>query len=301
MPPCPGGHQAAYPCPNGNISNEEPTPNAEKSTHSGWKTAYLVRVAVLQLVEKFGLENVGMYTFTFAEDLDFKEASRRWNSFNTRVLSKRYDGHWIKTLELTKRGRPHFHWIGHVPGIRVGCVMGAVARKSRSGGILATTGGIPGAGASPVKLHVQCSGPVLAEERHFFASELRKYGFGTWNDISPIKADDPARAAQYAAKYVVKTFGNRPESLKGARLVSFGKGVKPGTTRFSSIGGRAGLFRESVALYCLKHGCAWEDLPILCDASHGKPGGKYVGHRWAYLMRSDFEKVWAEFAREQPF
>ena len=294
MPPCPGGRQAAYPCLKGNISIEQPTPSVEKSTHSGWKTAYLVRVAVLQLVEKFGLENVGMYTFTFPRDLTISEASDRWNSFNSNCLSKRHPGgNWIKTLELTKRGRPHFHWIGVVPGIRDETYHHITFERPR--GILARLTGIPARRRSHAT-----GGLVLNAERRFFREALPRYGFGKWNDISPIKATAEA-AAQYAAKYVVKTFGNRVESLKGARLVSFGKGVKPGTTRFSSIGGRAGLFREAVSLYCLKHDCTWEDLPILCDASYGKPGGKYVGHRWAYFMRSDFEKVWAEFARAQPF
>lgn len=309
-PPGPGPH----PCPNGNISTETLPSLRKEETHSGWKTAYLVRVAILDLVKRVGLENVGMYTFTFAEHLSIEEAQRRWDSFNTHIISQRYPGgNWVKTLEMTKGTmnhpdplrrhppRPHFHWIGHVPGIRVGCVMGAVTKGKRPEVILARNRGIAGDGPSAVKLHVQFPGPVLVQERHFFASVAQRYGFGSWNDISPIKADDPARAAQYAAKYVVKSFGNRPAVLKGKRLVSFGKGVKPGTTRFSSIGGRAGRFREGVALFCLRHGYEWEDLPLACEAFHAKPGGKYVGHRWAYFMREDFERCLQEFEAQQPF
>lgn len=242
------------------------------------------------MVEKWGLENVGMYTFTFSEDIDFKEASRRWNSFNTHVLSRRYDGDWIKVLELTKRGRPHFHVILHVVGIRIGAVITRLATKRDKFG-------------EGIKWRWIATGPrdsVLWSERRFYAEVLSEYGFGSWNDISPILSTAEA-AASYAAKYVSKAFKNRPYSLKGARLVSFGRGVKPGTTNFSSIGGRAGLFREMVGMYCRKHGLEWEDLPTECEILYAKPNGKYIGHRWAYFMRADFQRVWDKFALDQPF
>jgi hypothetical protein len=86
------------------------------------------------MVEKWGAENIGMYTFTFTEDIGYKEASRRWNSFNTHVLSKRLNGDWVKVLELTKRGRPHYHVILCVPGIGKDAVITRLATKrDRSG------------------------------------------------------------------------------------------------------------------------------------------------------------------------
>jgi len=232
-----------------------------------------------------------MYTFTFAEDIDYKEASRRWNSFNVHVLSKRYDGgDWVKTLELTKRGRPHYHVILHVPDIRKDAVITRHATKRDKHG-------------EGIRWRWVAKGPkdsVLWTERHFYADVLPDYGFGTWNDISPILST-PEAAAAYASKYVSKSFANRPYELKGARLVSFGRGIKPGTTRFSSIGGRAGLFREMVAMYCHRYGLEWEDLPTECEMLYAKPNGKYIGHRWAYFLRRDFQRVWEEFAALQPF
>jgi hypothetical protein len=88
---------------------------------------------------------------------------------------------------------------------------------------------------------------------------------------------------------------------RGVRLVEYGQGCRPGSVRFSSVGGRAQLFREGVSLYCEKHGLEWEDLPAECEIMYGKPGGKYVGHRWAYFLRADFQKAWDEFALLQPF
>jgi hypothetical protein len=54
-------------------------------------------------------------------------------------------------------------------------------------------------------------------------------------------------------------------------------------------------------LFCEQNNLSWEDLPSYCDAFFRKPGGKYVGHRWAYFLKPDFQKAWDEFARLQPF
>jgi hypothetical protein len=284
------------------LSNIE-TSQSKQATHSGWKTAYLAKVAILQIVERAGVDNVGMYTFTFPEDLSFLEASKRWNSFNTDVLSKRYpDGNWVKTLEITKRGRPHYHWVGVVPGIRVGCTISTkkIAPRPNSATIARLQAGATLDELAKSRCFVKESGPNLRAERRFFNQALPEFGFGTYNDISPILTT-AAAAASYAAKYVTKSFGNRPESLKGARLVTFGAGAKVGTTRFSAVSGKAKIFREGLELFCLKHGLDWEDLPVYCDACFGQPGRKYVGHRWAYFLREDFVACWRDFCASQPF
>jgi hypothetical protein len=268
----------------------------------------LTKVAILNLIDKEGLDNIGMFTFTFAEDVDYKEASRRWDSFNRNVLRQRYSGAWVKVLELTKKGRPHYHVIVVSPGIRIGADIRSKPKYGQDG---KPTG-------KKKWWAIARPGSRLAQERRFFAETCPRYGFGSYNDISPILASAKA-AANYAAKYVVKSFGNRPESLKGARLVSFGKGVKPGTTNFSSRKGKAARFRQGLKLWATKHGtwyapcpllgeawlvrepCSWEDLRIYCDAFYGKPGGKYVGHRWAYFMREEFEEAVREFERDDPF
>jgi len=231
------------------------------------------------------------------------EASKRWNSFNTNVLSKRYPhGNWVKTLEATKRGRPHYHWVGVVPGLRVGCIISSkkIALRPTPAILARLAAGATLDELTKSKCFVKGVGSNLLAERRFFNQALPEYGFGTYNDISPILTT-AAAAASYTSKYVTKSFGNRPDSLKGARLVTFGAGAKVGTTHFSSVSGRAKIFREGLELFCLKHGLNWEDLPTYCDAYFGQPGKKYVGHRWAYLLREDFEACWREFCAAQPF
>ena len=66
------------------------------------------------------------------------------------------------------------------------------------------------------------------------------------------------------------------------------------------VGGRAKMFLEGVALFCLEKNLDYEDLPYYCDVHFGKPN-KYVGHRWAYFLRADFQKAWEEFSESQPF
>jgi hypothetical protein len=64
---------------------------------------------------------------------------------------------------------------------------------------------------------------------------------------------------------------------------------------------RAGVFRQMVRMYHDKYDLEWEDLPTECEVLYSKPRGKYIGHRWAYFLRPDFERVWEEFAQLQPF
>ena len=276
---------AAYPhpCHNGNNSNELPPP-----PKPGWKTASLARIGVKNFITRFGFDNCGFYCFTFKEAVEPAEASKRWNSLLTGVIRPKYGREFIKFTEPQRRGVPHYHVLLNVPGIRVGC---DIRRMS----------GVEGGRGRSRTGYYACPGPVLATEREWWTSELlESYGFGHRRDVSPIFTD-PEKAAAYVCNYVCKSYGNRSESWKGVRLVEYGRGCRPGSVRFSSIGGRARLFREGVGMFCEKHNLDWEDLPTLCDAWYGKPKGKYVGHRWAYFMRPDFQKAWEEFARSQPF
>ena len=143
--------------------------------------------------------------------------------------------------------------------------------------------------------------PRVTAERDFWMSELLEaYGFGYRRDVSPIFTD-AEKAAAYVCNYVCKSYGNRTEAWKGIRLVEYGRGCRPGSVRFCSIGGRAQIFREGAALYCKKRGLEGEDLPDECEILYAKPGGKSIGRCWAYFLRQDFQKAWEEFARMQPF
>ena len=259
------GSCAPHPCHNGNNSNETTPP-----PKPGWKTACLARVGVRNFITRFGFDNCGFYCFTFKEALEPREGSKRWNSLLTGVIRPRYGRELIKFTEPQRRGVPHYHVMLNVPGIRVGCdirrMQGVEGGRGRS-----RTG------------YYAHPGPILSVEREFWTSELlESYGFGHRRDVSPIFTD-AEKAAAYVCNYVCKSYGDRTEPWKGIRLVEYGRGCRPGSVRFSSIGGRAQIFREGVALYCQKHGLEWEDLPIECEYRFAKPNGKYIGHRWAYF------------------
>jgi hypothetical protein len=99
-------------------------------------------------------------------------------------------------------------------------------------------------------------GTVLATERDYWTSQLlESYGFGHRRDVSPIFTD-AEKAAAYVCNYVSKSYGTRTEAWKGIRLVEYGQRCRPGSVRFSSVGGRAKLFREGVEMFCKKHNLA---------------------------------------------
>jgi hypothetical protein len=274
--------EAPHPCHNGNNSNEQKPP-----PKPGWKTAALARIGVRNFIDRFGFDNCGFYCFTFKDALTPLEGSKRWNSLLTGVLRPRYGKAFIKFTEPQRRGVPHYHVLLHVPGIRVGCT------------IIKSTGVAGGRGKSK-RGYTVFPGPVLAAERGFWMTDtLESYGFGSRRDVSPIFTD-PEKAAAYVCNYVCKSYGQRTLAWKGIRLVEYGQGCRPGSVRFSSVGGRAKMFREGVELFCLKRDLTYEELPSYCDAVFGRPN-KYVGHRWAYFLREDFQNAWDEFSKQQPF
>jgi hypothetical protein len=223
--------EGPHPCHNGNNSNESTRPSKP-----GWKTAALARIGVKNFIERFGFDNCGFYCFTFQEAVEPKEASKRWNSLLTGVIRPRYGKAFIKFTEPQRRGVPHYHVLLKVPGIRVGCDIQRVC-------------GVEGGRGRSRSGYYAFPGPVLSTERDFWTSNLlESYGFGHRRDVSPIFTD-PEKAAAYVCNYVCKSYGKRTESWKGVRLVEYGQGCRPGSVRFSSLTGRAQIFREGVALF----------------------------------------------------
>lgn len=254
--------------------------------NSGWRTAVLAKVAVRNFILRNGYENVGFYTITFPDDIDFYEANRRFNNWNKDVMQSRYGKDWIKTVEWQKNGRPHFHLVLRVPGIRDGCVIDKFSGvngsrgRSRTGWVCTTVG------------------LTLSLERRFWLLNAANYGFGRL-DISPIYSS-PDAAAFYVAKYLSKSYADRPASYKHARLLSMGSAAISGSVRFSPIGGKGGVWREAVELYCLKYGLAWEDLPN--EARARCPGAKSdPGERWAHFLKQFIMAEHAAFCHAQPF
>jgi len=253
---------------------------------NAWKTAALLRIGVINMIRKYGHGNIGFYTITFPEVIDYQEASRRWNNFNRNIVLPRYSGGWIKVTELQeKRVCPHYHLLLHVPTIAEGCVS---ERFEGCNG---------GRGRSRRGWCCTTVGSTLALERRFWLKTASSYGLGRL-DVSPLHST-PDSAAAYLSKYISKSIDSRHPALKGCRLVEYGGGSRPGTVRFSSTTGRAQVWREGLALLAQEHDVLYEELPAF--AEYMFPDRKNPASRWAFHLRGMVKDAHYNFSCLQPF
>ncbi|HXB58528.1 MAG TPA: hypothetical protein VNU95_03140 [Candidatus Acidoferrales bacterium] len=187
------------------------------------KSRHRLISAVKWMVEKYGLNNVGLLTLSFgvpgsgrgsaetqelreqAKDLDFVQ--KRWHSLNTNILSKRYPD-WICIPEPHKDGVWHLH------------VVVATKMDIRTGTDIETL--------SNYKLpywmrrgkHLR--NEALAGEWQALREIACKYRFGRI-ELLPVKKTGEA-LARYLAGYLTKSFNMIPPGQKH-RLIRFSRGV----------------------------------------------------------------------------
>ena len=107
----PGGRAAAaLPCLNTINCNE-----GEKKLSSGHrKTACALKLNVLWLIERHGLERIGFLTLTFARHVvAYKDAQKALHSLMTGILKARYP-EYIIVMERMDSKRIHYHLLGPV-------------------------------------------------------------------------------------------------------------------------------------------------------------------------------------------
>lgn len=230
------------------------------------KTAQALSWNVDYLCKKYGVEKVGFLTLTFADHvICAREASRRFNSLATHVLKKRY-GEYIRVLERQKNGRIHYHLLVVLDqDIRTGFDFSAIAKKDYS------------SASARIRL-----------EWAFWRKSAKAYGFGR-TELLPIKSSSEGMA-QYVGKYIGKHFNAREESDKGVRLVSYSRGARMASSRFTRCGTklstewRAKLYTfvlqlraAEVATIKNKHG--YLRIESMSDLT------RHLGKNWAYTWR----------------
>lgn len=184
------------------------------------KNAYSINENLGLLVELYGLEKIGFLTLTFPKNLTLKEANARLNSLATHVLGKHFV-HWVCVREFTRGGRPHLHLI-------------VVAREDiRAGFDFESYLRMNYLGSRPERRR-KFSGEIRQLARSLNPSpplaalwkELRRvlplYQFGR-HELIPIRKSGQA-LARYVGGYIRKSMEFRPESAKGARLITYSKG-----------------------------------------------------------------------------
>jgi hypothetical protein len=146
----------------------------------------------------------------FVKMKDPAEMQRRWNSFLTNVLSKRYRV-GVATIEPHKDDGLHFHLVACVGAdIRTGFDFEKFDRLNRE----------VASGKRKRWRAAECgANAALSREWAFFRRIAERYGFGRCN-IQPVRKSGDA-VARYAAKYVTKGFHARRPEHKGMRMVRY--------------------------------------------------------------------------------
>jgi hypothetical protein len=230
---------------------------------SHWKTSKALAENVRALVEKYGLERVAFHTETFADHVvDMKEASRRFNSLRTHVLAVRYLD-YITVVERQASGRVHFHLlVACRDDIRSGFNFEAYDNARRAEN--------PDTRAYWTRMYAASATEALREEWRFWREVAPRYGFGRC-ELTPIRSTAEA-IGKYVGKYIRKHIEKRKPEDKGARLVRYSKRGRSWSTRFSSLGVGAKLWRGKLAQFCRLSGLTWEQL------------AKVFGPRWAWHL-----------------
>jgi len=199
------------------------------------------------------VERLGFFTLTFRANITSrKEAERRFNSLRTGVLLGRY-AEFVKVKERQARGAWHFHLIVVLAeDIRTGVDFTALEAGD-----------------------YRTAGRYLRGEWAFWRRTARDYGFGR-TELLPVKSTEEG-IARYVGKYLEKHMNNRIEEDRGARLVSYSKGTRAGSTRFSWAGPKGTLWRAKYRQFAERLG--FDDEGAFRDWAYQE-----YGPRWAYRL-----------------
>jgi hypothetical protein len=238
-----------------NNSTEGTVEAVNKLTGMHKRTAQVIFLEVKDLARKFGLQNLGFLTLTFADHvLEIREAQRRFNSLNTHVIRGRYR-RAVAVVERQKSGRVHFHLVVVLNAdIRTGFDF----RQAECG------------------IYTSAS-PALRAEWAFWRSTAKKFGFGR-TELLPVKSTVDG-IARYVGKYLAKHVRQRSEHDKGARVVRF-LGYKPGdrtaSPRFSWNTENGWLWRHKLKAFCKHYGLSTTDKLQ-----------EIFGPRWCFFLQHE--------------
>jgi hypothetical protein len=207
------------PCLNTINCNERGKDSSKGISAGHRKTAFALKLNVLWLIEKYGLERIGFLALTVARHVvAYKSAQKALHSLMTGVLKARYL-EYIIVMERMSSQRIHCHLLVVMAGdIRTEFDFAAVKRGD-----------------------YRSANPYLREEWKFWRKTATKYGFGR-TELLPIRKT-AAGVAKYIGKYVAKHLEQRLPEDKGARLVRYSKQARRAGTRFSWVSHGAALWR----------------------------------------------------------
>jgi hypothetical protein len=246
-----GDGPPALPCLSSNNSDNATEPF--KLSASRQRVAHCLAQTIIHLAQEFGIERLGFFTLTFADNVVHKpEASRRWNNLNRRVIKDRY-ARCVMVWERQVSGRLHAHCVVVLPqDIRTGFDWAAAQRGC-----------------------YRSASRALRSEWAFWRATAPKYGFGR-TELLPVRSTAEG-VARYVGGYIRKSLGQRDLRDRGSRVVAyvgFKKSGRPWLPRFSWVTPNSGLWRLKVASFAQYVGA--ETMDELRSI---------FGPRWAYLFK----------------
>ncbi len=226
------------------------------------RAAVTLEAKIAGMASDYGLEHLGFFTLTFADDLqwtneaDWREAMRRWDSFNSNVVRRLFLA-WVCVAEPQDSGRIHFHLVVVChEDIRTGTDWKLLKRKKWWR-------------ATNENLHA-----LWRELNPKYGGCLGRYGFGR-AELLPVRTDQHA-IANYVGGYLVKAFQNNEnwQHRFKARKVRASKSCQ----KYSSMvwrwrGGKDAEWRAKLKMFCEMVGVSFDELPDV------------FGKKWAYHLR----------------
>ena len=209
------------------------------------KAAQTLFLNVQRLVNEVpDIGHIAFLTLTFKDNVtDHKEASRRYNSWNTNFFSKHPAfGNYINTKEVQVRGAWHFHILVQLKGnIREGFDFAAYKTWLEGNN----------------RFNKQCptGNAFLKTLWADFRENLEQYGLGKIHSLEPIESTAEA-IGRYVGKYISKHIGNRSEDQKGVRLVNYSRGWLRNSVKFAWNTQGAHEWRSKLAMFAKSLGCS---------------------------------------------
>ena len=247
------------PCRSLETTQSRGGPNTLTGPHK--KVAAALSWNVAHLCQQYGVERVGFLTLTFSDHVtDAREASRRYNSLSSNVLSQRYAA-CIRVLERQRSGRIHYHLLVVLPDdIRTGADFDAFAGRD-----------------------YRSANNHLRREWAFWRSTAPAYRFGR-TELMPIRSNADA-LGQYVGKYIGKHIAFREERDKGVRLVSYSKGARMATSKHTALVHHPDSWRAKVLTFS-RQVEAWKRIKNPHTRIHSMDDlAHHLGKRWAYHWR----------------
>lgn len=236
---------------------------ARKVGGSAAKTAFALRENIVGFVSPVRLPRCAFVTLSFGgggEGPSCAYALKKFNSFLTGWISKRWPGGFRILERGEKKGRVHLHLLVDTGrDIRTGVDVEAVQKGDYSS-----------------------ASAAMREEYSALRRAAKAYGFGFVVNLQPVKSCDQA-IAKYLSKYVAKHLGRRELRDKRVRLVGYwGHAAKGRTVRagFQFKAHTSRLWRWQLAEFAKRNGCA--DMDELKEK---------FGCRWAYHHESAIRSI----------